>query len=104
MMKLECRNPDAEQIVLCLCLWAFGPGFVIGVLSLLLLALTEWSDSVVIGAMKVLAALLLLALETSCTTVANRRDLYSPQPAPDLDWHRQLAMSQHAETAPPENR
>ena len=89
----------------CVCvIWAFGPAFIIGVLSLLLLTLTQWSDSVVICAMKVLAALLLLALQTSCTTVANRRDLYSPQPAPDLDWHRQSGMNQRAETAPPENR
>jgi hypothetical protein len=68
-------------------------------------ALTEWFHCVVIGTMKIVAALLLLALETSCTTVANRRDLYSPQPAPDLDWHRQAAITQHVEAAPPpENR
>jgi hypothetical protein len=34
--------------------------------------------------MKTVAALLLLALETSCTTLANRRDLYSPQPSPEI--------------------
>jgi hypothetical protein len=34
--------------------------------------------------MKILAALFLLALEVSCTTLANRRDLYSPQPSPEL--------------------
>jgi len=36
---------------------------------------------------------MLLALECSCTTIANRRDLYSPQPAPDLDWHRQAVTT-----------
>ena len=33
--------------------------------------------------MKWLALLLLVALQSSCTTLANRRDLYSPEPAPD---------------------
>ncbi len=33
--------------------------------------------------MKILAALSLLTLLASCTTLANRRDLYSPQPSPE---------------------
>ncbi|PYK68839.1 MAG: hypothetical protein DME45_05195 [Verrucomicrobia bacterium] len=46
---------------------------------------------------KWLALFALLALECSCTTLANRRDLYSPQPDPDLDWHRQVPTASHAE-------
>ncbi|MBV9010093.1 MAG: hypothetical protein JO354_13155 [Verrucomicrobia bacterium] len=34
--------------------------------------------------MRMLAMLLLAALETSCTTLANRRDLYSPSPSPEI--------------------
>jgi hypothetical protein len=101
MTKLECRivmaNNHSSSVA-----HSLSP-LISRTLPSLLPALTGWSDSVVIGAMKVLAALLLLASETSCTTIANRRDLYSPQPAPDLDWHRQAA--QHVETAaPPEYR
>jgi hypothetical protein len=33
--------------------------------------------------MKWLALLTLAILECSCTTLVNRRDLYSPEPAPD---------------------
>jgi hypothetical protein len=40
-----------------------------------------------------LALFMLLALECSCTTIANRRDLYSPQPSPELDWHRQTTAT-----------
>jgi hypothetical protein len=32
---------------------------------------------------KWLALLTLMVLECSCTTLVNRRDLYSPEPAPD---------------------
>jgi hypothetical protein len=32
--------------------------------------------------MKWLALLLLVVLQCSCTTLVNRRDLYSPEPAP----------------------
>ncbi|HUE50614.1 MAG TPA: hypothetical protein VMQ39_06100 [Candidatus Dormibacteraeota bacterium] len=32
--------------------------------------------------MKWLVLLLLVALQSSCTTLVNRRDLYSPEPAP----------------------
>jgi len=42
---------------------------------------------------KWLALFVLLTVECSCTTIANRRDLYSPQPAPDLDWHRQTTTT-----------
>jgi hypothetical protein len=41
------------------------------------------SDS--IERVKWFALFALLAFESSCTTLANRRDLYSPQPGPDLD-------------------
>lgn len=48
-----------------------------------MLALTRSGTSGSIGAMKWLALLLLVALECSCTTLSNRRDLYSPAPGPD---------------------
>jgi len=32
---------------------------------------------------KLLALFLLVLLQCSCTTLVNRRDLYSPEPAPD---------------------
>src|SRR5205085_8383532 len=54
-----------------------------------------------------LALCILLALECSCTTIANRRDLYSPQPSPELDWHRQTTTTttRTEETLPlPPNR
>jgi hypothetical protein len=35
--------------------------------------------------MRFIAALLLLAAGTGCTTLANRRDLYSPAPSPELE-------------------
>jgi len=58
-----------------------------------------------IECVKWLALFALLALECSCTTLANRRDLYSPQPDPDLDWHRQMPRTSHVEeAAPPPNR
>jgi hypothetical protein len=55
--------------------------------------------------MKTLAALLLLALETSCTTLANRRDLYSPQPSPEITQAGETTTTrttktQREETAP----
>jgi hypothetical protein len=34
--------------------------------------------------MRHVALLLLLALQTLCTTLANRRDLYSPSPSPEI--------------------
>ncbi|PYJ17438.1 MAG: hypothetical protein DME96_05940 [Verrucomicrobia bacterium] len=46
-------------------------------------ALTSHHASVCIDAVKWLALLLLVLLQTSCTTLVNRRDLYSPEPAPD---------------------
>jgi len=54
--------------------------------------------------MKTVAALLLLALETSCTTLANRRDLYSPQPSPEIarvtETTTTTTRTQREETAP----
>ena len=49
-------------------------------------ALTVRSASVCIERVKLLAFLLLVFVligSTSCTTLVNRRDLYSPEPAPD---------------------
>ena len=49
-------------------------------------ALTVRSASVCIERVKLLAFLLLgfvFVAATSCTTLVNRRDLYSPEPAPD---------------------
>jgi hypothetical protein len=49
-------------------------------------ALTGHEASVCINPVKWLALLLLVALfaaANSCTTLVNRRDLYSPEPAPD---------------------
>jgi hypothetical protein len=49
-------------------------------------ALTSRNASVCIDAVKWLALLLVIGLfgvANSCTTLVNRRDLYSPEPAPD---------------------
>jgi hypothetical protein len=49
-------------------------------------ALTLRRASVCIERVKWLASLLLISVlvaATSCTTLVNRRDLYSPEPAPD---------------------
>ena len=49
-------------------------------------ALTSHRASVCIDAVKALALLLVVVLfgaANSCTTLVNRRDLYSPEPAPD---------------------
>jgi len=57
--------------------------------------------------MKTVAALLLLlAIDTSCTTLANRRDLYSPQPSPEIAQVSETTTTtttrtQREETAPP---
>jgi hypothetical protein len=53
------------------------------------------SDS--IERVKWFALFALLALESSCTTLANRRDLYSPQPGPDLAWYRQVPTTSGGE-------
>jgi hypothetical protein len=57
-------------------------------------ALTRHDASVCIDAVKWLALLLLVILfaaANSCTTLVNRRDLYSPEPAPDsLEATRQM--------------
>jgi hypothetical protein len=56
--------------------------------------LTSHNASVCIDAVKWLALLLLVVLfgsASSCTTLVNRRDLYSPEPAPDsLEAMRQM--------------
>jgi hypothetical protein len=44
---------------------------------------------------KWLALLALIALQCSCTTLANRRDLYSPEPAPDS---REMAKQMSSKT------
>ena len=48
-----------------------------------LCALTGQDVSVSIEIVKWLALFLLIVLQCSCTTLVNRRDLYSPEPAPD---------------------
>jgi hypothetical protein len=57
-------------------------------------ALTSCSNSVCIGTVKWLTLLfvvVLFATANSCTTLVNRRDLYSPEPAPDsLEAMRQM--------------
>jgi hypothetical protein len=57
-------------------------------------ALTSHNASVCIDSVKWLALLLLVVLfgaASSCTTLVNRRDLYSPEPAPDsLEAMRQM--------------
>src|SRR5437667_12621065 len=45
--------------------------------------LTSHNASVCIDPVKLLALFLLVLLQCSCTTLVNRRDLYSPEPAPD---------------------
>jgi len=64
-------------------------------------ALTALAAFDCIEGVKWLALCLLLGLECSCTTIANRRDLYSPQPSPELDWHRQAATTTRMEEAVP---
>jgi hypothetical protein len=60
-------------------------------------ALTSRGASVCIEAVKWLALLLvivLFAMATSCTTLVNRRDLYSPEPGPDsLEAMRQMTTT-----------
>jgi len=60
------------------------------------------------SAVKWLALFLLVLLQCSCTTLVNRRDLYSPEPAPDsLEAMRQMTTvtttttrMRHEEIAP----
>jgi len=62
--------------------------------------LTSRDAPVCIGAVKWLALLLLVALQCSCTTLVNRRDLYSPEPAPDsLEAMRQMTTVTTTTTA-----
>jgi hypothetical protein len=60
-------------------------------------ALTSRGGSVCIEAVKWLALFLVVALfgtVTSCTTLVNRRDLYSPEPGPDsLEAMRQMTTT-----------
>ena len=67
--------------------------------TFLLSALTSGNVSDSIERVKWLALFALLILECSCTTLANRRDLYSPQPDPDLNWQRQVPSTSYAEPA-----
>jgi len=59
--------------------------------------LTSHKASVCIDAVKWLSLLLLLvlfAVANSCTTLVNRRDLYSPEPAPDsVEAMRQMTTA-----------
>jgi hypothetical protein len=55
-----------------------------------------------------MALLLFVVLQCSCTTLVNRRDLYSPEPAPDsLEAMRQMTTvtttttATHREAVPP---
>ena len=70
--------------------------------------LTSHHAPVCIGAVKWLALLLFVVLQCSCTTLVNRRDLYSPEPAPDsLEAMRQMTTVTttttvtHREAVPP---
>ncbi len=63
-------------------------------------ALTSHDASVCIDAVKSLALLLLILLQCSCTTLVNRRDLYSPEPAPDsVEAMRQMTTVTTTTTA-----
>src|SRR5205823_13202278 len=69
--------------------------------------LTSWDASVCIGAVKCIAWLLLAFLFATmnyCTTLVNRRDLYSPEPGPDSleaarQWYGVIATHTTATTA-----
>jgi hypothetical protein len=50
---------------------------------------------------KSLALLFFVALQFGCTTLANHRDLYSPQPAPDSPEARRQLISKPAPTPEP---
>jgi hypothetical protein len=70
--------------------------------------LTSHDAPVCIDAVKWLALLLFVVLQCSCTTLVNRRDLYSPEPAPDsLEAMRQMTTvtttttATHREAVPP---
>jgi len=70
--------------------------------------LTSHDGPVCIGAVKWMALLLFVVLQCSCTTLVNRRDLYSPEPAPDsLEAMRQMTTvtttttATHREAVPP---
>jgi hypothetical protein len=77
-------------------------------------ALTSHDASVCIDAVKWLVLLLVIGLfgaANSCTTLVNRRDLYSPEPAPDSleaarQWYgattttKTTKTTRHAEALP----
>ena len=67
--------------------------------NFLLCALTSGKVSDSIKRVKWLALVAVLIVECSCTTLANRRDLYSPQPEPNLYWQRQVPITSHEEPA-----
>ncbi|HXP34965.1 MAG TPA: hypothetical protein VN827_05405 [Chthoniobacterales bacterium] len=52
-------------------------------------------------AVKLLALLLFVAAQLGCTTLANRRDLYSPEPAPDsYEAMRQMTAKPQSKQSP----
>src|SRR5438128_831614 len=62
--------------------------------------LTSHKASGCIDAVKWLVLLLLVILQCSCTTLVNRRDLYSPEPAPDsVEAMRQMTTVTTTTTA-----
>ncbi len=62
--------------------------------------LTSHKASVCIDAVKWLVLLLVVVLQCSCTTLVNRRDLYSPEPAPDsVEAMRQMTTVTTTTTA-----
>ena len=62
--------------------------------------LTSHKASVCIDAVKWLVLLLVVVLQFSCTTLVNRRDLYSPEPAPDsVEAMRQMTTVTTTTTA-----
>jgi len=62
--------------------------------------LTSHKTSVCIDAVKWLVLLLVVVLQCSCTTLVNRRDLYSPEPAPDsVEAMRQMTTVTTTTTA-----
>jgi hypothetical protein len=73
--------------------------------------LTSLDASVCIHGVKWFASLLLvflLAALNSCTTLVNRRDLYSPEPSPDSleaarQWYGATTTTRTEESVPPAN-
>jgi len=62
--------------------------------------LTSHKASVCIDVVKWLVLLFVVVLHCSCTTLVNRRDLYSPEPAPDsVEAMRQMTTVTTTTTA-----